>query len=500
MSTILAMDNGSPVFHMTTDERTQAELKTGPASTTTFHSDLPYVFVREQFEVSSYTQWSGSDGGRKFTLPSTLQTFRANNPDLAYLMIMEDSSGNSWVHDPLVNVRASWYRYSSSGSILENEIGLAANGGDYQIAFTDTDSQLQDLTKNGIHGAFNWVFRTWDANDTSVTVFKTPMIKDCRDSPLFVHHRFPSIGHDISLLKWMTQPYVVGGTDLESSGLDVVKVRFMFLNITHSATAFELQKGFQANDIAISPSEFKVNQVDLGLMTPLISHGNSAISSSITPIAGGKVVCGKGVGLSLDTGKINSSNVLLNKAAPVIEVPANVTQLTGWDIDFNTRDIKRNNVSVFNDAISGNAVGVLGSQDITFSPSLTLTSSTTTSTVPSTHTGSLGNVDADTVYLASVVSGGSKLHSVALMGVGDNIIADLIVGEYQSITSSGPSRWSNNIKLYMSISSNGSVAIKAFREGGNSGSSYNNTYYNISSVNLNLPDFDVRLIALGNLS
>jgi hypothetical protein len=493
------MESGNAVFHMTTDERSQAQLKTGPVSTTTFHSDLPYVLVKEQFELTSYTQWSGSDGGRKFAFSQDLIDYRDDNPDLAYLLVLEDSSGNSWVHDPLINARLSWYNLYNG----LNTIALAINGADYQVAYTDSDGQLEDLTKNTwTLSSYALTFRTWDTNDTSVTVFKTPVDKDCREESMFIDPSSTN-SYNKSLMRWMTDAQTSGGTDLKSSGLDVTKVRFVFLNIKHTSSAFELQKGFSKNEISIKPSEFKVHNIDLGGTTPLVSHGNVSSGATITPVISGTLASGKVTGTTLTSAKVNSSNQLLNGDAPVIEIPTDAGTFTGWDFDFNTRTIKRNNIDVYSDTIAANAIGVIGSQVIDVSPSLTLTSSSVTQTLTSTATGSLGNVDGDTIFLASVVSGSSKLHSSSLMGVGDNLIADFIVGGYQHVASLGQYRWSNNIKIYLNISANGATVVKVFWEPGNDSNYpnpiYRNSWYNISQVSLVIPDLKVRLIALGNL-
>jgi hypothetical protein len=296
----------------------------------------------------------------------------------------------------------------------------------------------------------------------------------------------------------MTQPSVVGGTDLESVGLDVVKVRFVFLNITHSATTFELQKDFVANDISISPTEFRVNDIDLALMAPLMSHGNKAVSSVITPLGTGEVVCGKVIGQNLTSAKITSTNALSLGAAPVLEIPAAVASLTGWDINFSTRVIKRNSVTIWDDTIASSAVLELGSKEIVFDPSMTLTDGTANSTFTTTDTGSFsGLVNSDTIYLASVISGTDKLHSVSVFGVGDNMISDMVIGGYSSY--SPAFRWANDIKIYLNISSTGVTSVKLWaRNGRNYPNPAYSSYYNTTSTTITLPDFTIRLIAIGD--
>lgn len=525
MSTLLAMENGEAVFHMTTDERSQAQLKNGAVSTTTFHSDLPYVFVRKQFEISTYTQWSGSDGGRKFSFSQDLIDYRDDNPDLAYLLIMEDSAGNSWVHDPLVHVRGKYSKtrstWGTSGGATWRtyDKALGINGGDYLTAYTDNDTQIQDLTDQSINGSFNVTFRTWDSNDTSVTVFR---IRDLHTSNSTIDHepysRFWRSWLEPHTLEcmwdWVTPSadydYVSPRVDLISNNLDVVKVRFVFLNVTHNASTFELQKGFAKDSINISPTDFTVHNVDLGGTRPLISHGNNASGATVSPVISGQVVSGKGVGLDLETAKINSSNQLINTAAPVLEIPPAITG-SGWDMNFNTRTIKYNGTDVFSDSISANALGVIGSQEITFTPSATLTRNNNnpqTFTLSSTATGSIGNVDSDTMFLASIVNGTDKLHSTSLFGIGDNLVAQFILSDQRYHTSSFSSLmwWHSTIKIYLTISSNGSTSVKLKHAAGNNqftapaGTFYNNRWHaNITSVSFSIEQLKIRLIAMGNL-
>jgi len=497
MSSLIGMNGNNPIMHLTTDQKTVSQLKGQAGSTTTFHSDLPYILVKKQFELASYSTWASS--GRRFTLSSALKSYRSANPDSAYLLVLEDSSGSKWVHSPTLSVRASWYRYYSGGWTT-NEIGACLVGGDYQTAYTASDSELSSLTQNTIYGNYTWTFRTWDSNDDYVTVFKTPLTRHVQSHQMFIHHGYPNVGHNNSVLEYMTQPYVQGGTNIESSGNDVVKVTFVFLNITHTSSTFDRQSGFANNYIRIKPDEFKVNDIDLAGVTPIISHGVKNSGASVTPSRSGLMVCGKVNGTNITSGKMTSSNQVSGGTCPALEIPVTPPSLTGWDINLKTRIFKRNGVIVFDDSSASLGLFVTGTREINFNPSMTLTSSTVDAAITTTQSGSLGSVNSNTVFFASVVSGGSKLHSTQVMAVGDNLIADLAVGHYNS---SASSRWSNSIKLYLRISSTGAVTVRKNSFAGNNvsqqGQVYQNSYYGTSSVSLTIPEFKVRLIALNTL-
>lgn len=488
MSTLLDINSGNPFLHMTSDVKTKTQLEAAPGPNTVFHSDLPYIFVREQFEITSYTTWSG---GRKFALPTALKDFRVANPDLAYLLLLEDSSGSQWLIDPIVDVKGFWFKYhiNDPSSWVQNYSVAAMNGASYQVAYTKSDAELASLTNNSVYPSIALTFRPWATDDTHVTLFKTPH-RHCRSGAMFLHHEF-DFNRPGAVLEYMTLHDVLGPTNLRSSGIDVVKVRFVFLNVVHTADTFERQKGFAYDRITIDPDQFKVNSIDLAEMTPLVSHGFKTSGSTITPYTSGKVVSGKGAGVNMSDCKIDSTSKLINGNAPVLEVPPDPGSLTGWNINLGTQVIERNGVEVFNATWAARALFVSGSREIDFSTSCTLYNTTTDTEISSTQEGDLGAVDADTVYLASVVQGANKLHSTSVMSANDNMIAYFTLGAKDS---NALWAYSNNLWFYLRITSAGVVTV---RRGWNPGSSaYGNQYNSITSVAVTLPDVKIRLIAL----
>ena len=285
MSTLLSLNGGDPLLHMTSDTKTKAQLETGILSTSIFHSDLPYIFIRDRFELTSYTNWAG---GRKFALSSALTTFRAANPDLAYLLLLEDSSGNKWIHEPMVNVKGMWVYSTASGTAAYNEVVGALNGNDYQVAYTASDTELASLTQNTIRTSISLTFRTYDASDTSVTVFRTDNSRNCKTHSMWA---YPSCSYPYdgdynvsnSVFYQMTSCSTFGGTNLQSTSNNVVKVTFIFLNVTHSSTTFDRQTSFSYSNINIDPTNFTVNSLNLASFSPLISHGPVTSGTTVVP-------------------------------------------------------------------------------------------------------------------------------------------------------------------------------------------------------------------------
>lgn len=489
MSTWLGIDgSGHAKLHMTSDTKTAAQLAGDPVSTTVFHTDLPYVFAREQFEITSYTTWAG---GRKFALPSALQTFKQNNPYLAYLLILTDSSGNEFIHDPVTWVCASnWRDTWPAGQNINIVAALAINGADYQSAYTSSDAQLSALTENSWNpagGSYSFTFRTWDTSDTHVTIFRTPWLPSYSNYGIF-----PKSSYDYaaSPMRYFVSDNNPNPLDLTSSGNDIVKVRFVFLNIIHSPTTFSRQAGFNYDFVRIDPTNFTVNDVELNNYAPVISHGFNTSGTTITKYTSGKLASGKAIGVNMSTTKINTSNQITGGNSAVLEIPPEVTGSIGWEIDLANQTIDRNGVNVFSSSWIGKALRVSGTKEISFNMSTTLYDSNSTYTVSSTQSGNLGSVDSDTVYLASVVvdENGSwnVLHSTSIFSAGDNMLAFFTLG----MESSG--WWGNDLAYYLNISTSGTCTIYGRRWRCTAVPSY----YQISSVGLTFPDMKIRLIAL----
>jgi hypothetical protein len=504
MSTFLGMNNGDPLLHMTSDTKTQTELKGDPLSTTIFHSDLPYVFVREQFELTSYTNYNGTNGGRKFAISSELKTFRQNNPDLAYLLVMEDSSGSTWVHEPLTCVAGGTYDFS--GELPNNfDFTLAVNGSRYQTVYHSTDAEVDAITQNDNGPNFTWTFRTWDPSEDYITVFRNNL----DERTIHTHGMFPGAttnpaqplySERMFCYRWIGPAFA--NTKLESSGnLDIVKLRFVFLNVTHSGTAFERQKGFSVDRITLNPTNFTVNSVDLAKMTPLISRGVQSDGATVSPLtANGIVAAAKKEGINLDTAKITSAGAVSGGPAPVVEIPEEVSTLTGWDFNLKDKTIARNGSEIFNTASASRSLFVSGAAEVTFEPDISVSSNTDVE-VTSTVTGNLGLVDSDTIYLASFLTEGNKLHSTSIFGPGDNLLMYLTIG-FRKVDNSMPQgfrQWCSDFMFYLRITSSGNLSIRMEHTKGSYSPFFNlekTTWQGIASVSFDLPEFKVRLIAL----
>lgn len=493
MSTFIGKVNNKPFMHMTSDTKTEANMQGAPSSTTLFHSDLPYVFAREQWEIDTYTDWNGSGGGRKFALPAEAQTFKSNNPDLAYLVMLEDANGHTTVLTPTLNVVSSnWTQYSAS-------YNAATVGSEYSVAFTDSDTQLENLTRNAFTGHNrSATFRLWDTNDTSITVFRHPRSGTWFNVSPYVDdigtYARPHFANFAGAYSYQT--YIVGrAKDAVSDSLDIVKVRLIALNVTNSASTFAVQDGYDDTaGISISNDEFSVGGVNLLENAPLISRGVKNSGDTVTPIygtvSGNKVL---EVNKSIKTaGKVNASNVVQDNNTPVIEIPDPVPATPSAVFDFKNQTFSINGNTVFSS--SGTAQGLIasGSKTVNFDLSISYGSSNVNNTITlsSTSTGSFTNPTANTLYLLafkfSASSGENTMTPVTLIGVGDNeIFTDYYNVRYW--TGSTYLNWCWGNIFYINIDSSGNVTAKLRQQ-------YD--YRGLSSVTHTWGSIEARLIAL----
>ena len=491
MSTFIGKVGGKPFMHMTSDTKSQGDMQGAPSSTTLFHSDLPYVFAREQWEIDTYTEWNGSSGGRKFALPADAQTFKANNPDLAYLVMLEDVNGHKTVLTPTLNVASCrWTQYSAY-------YNAATVGSEYSVAFTDNDTQLEDLTRNSYNGVNrSATFRLWDTNDTSITVFRHPragtwlkVSPNIDDLGTYARPHFANFAGAYSY-----QTYIVGSPkNAVSDGLDIVKVRLIALNVTNSATTFEVQAGYDDTaGISISNDEFSVGGVNLLESAPLISRGVKNSGDTVTPIygtvAGNKVL---EVNTSIKTaGKVNASNVVQDNNTPVIEIPDSVPDTPSAVFDFKNQEFAINGDTVFSS--TGTAQGLIasGSKTVNFDLSVSYGSSNVNNTVnvTSTSSGSFTNPTANTLYLLafkfSTGSGENLMTPVTLVGVGDN---EIFTDFYNVRDLNLSLNWGWGYIFYINIDSSGNVSVKRRQQ-------YD--YRGVSSLSYNWGSIEARLIAL----
>lgn len=493
MSAYLGNAGGVPLMHFHRDEKTPAELIGDPSAGTVFHSDLPYVLIKKRFTLTSYSTWAG---GRSFTLSPSLKNYRIANPDLAYLLILKDSSGRRWVHDPLLNVCGFWYGYNKP--VASYSAVTSLNGPDYQVAYTASTTELSSLTRNSLYPSLALTFRTWDSSDTVVTVFRSPHRNTQTSKIIPADYGVPNT------CAYFISSSLIAPANLSSSGNDVVSVEFVFLNMLHSTSGFDRQIGLDNSGIDILPDRFRVGSVLLDEMTPLISHGNVGTNGSVSPVLGGFTVSGKKLGVNMVSAKMSGNTV--SATAAVLEIPPDPGALSGWDIDFAQQSIKRNGGTVFDPSVALKSLFVLGVKEISFNPSISVTPSNFDVLISSSQSGSFTGAASASVFLCSVVSGGSKLHSCSVFGVGDNMLACFILGWEQSgYRDERPKlAWAGDLYIYARISASGSVQIRAkFNQGRFYNSTlkhYLNGWINLSSVALTLPSFTIRLVGLGTLS
>lgn len=488
MSAYLGNAGGVPLMHFHRDEKDLNDLLTGPDGGTIFHSDLPYVLIRERFTLDSYTSWAG---GRKFALSQVLLNYRSANPDAAYLLLLTDSSGRKWLHDPLLNVCGTWVRYWENSVKKTHTACTALNGADYQVAYTSSDAELQNLSRNQVYSDLGLTFRTWDSADTHVTVFKTPY----RNTQSYLHfYRYTGP----YTFAYFSSNIYSNGTPIQSSGNDVVEVEFVFTNMLHSALSFERQEGMDQSGIDITPDTFRVGSVVLDDMVPLISHGSVSAGAAVSPLFNGDIVCGKKLGVNMSGSKVDTGNNVSGNSA-VLEIPPAPGALQGWDIDFKAKSISRNGEVVFDPTVALNSLFVLGVKEIVFNPSRTLTSSSFDIALSSTQTGAFSSLAAASVFMCSVVSGDDKLHSVSVFGVGDNMLASFVLGWSDPTETTW--QWSGDIYVYLRIQVDGSCQVRMkYKPGKNLGITKPNQWINVNSVGMTLPSFTVRLVGLGNLA
>lgn len=435
MSTLISKVGSNPLCHMTSDTRTQTELQSGVLPTTLFHSDLPYVFAREQFELTSYTTWSGTDGGRTFAFSQALIDFKQNNPDLACLITLEDSSGAKTIFTPTPVM--------TMGRSASTFYNCSVVGQEYSCAATNSDTQLSAISRQTINSDYSFAttFYTFDTNDTRITVFK--------------HNRFSSYNCNGSfggvifynMDEFVASPcrfsgdwyciYLNGVGDLRSNaGIDIVKVKFVFLNIENTTTTFDRQKDYDGtSSITIRDNEFSVGNIDLINNAPIICHGKKNTTDTVTDVIGGDLVgCAipsYTTGSPFLTGKVSSAGVPSRNNTPVIEIPTASDQSTTMEFDFVNKVFNRDGEPVFSASAAAKGLQVIGTASLEFSmgTGTVYESQNTTSTI-ATNTGSFSGADADTLYFASLVyipvgstgSGDHQSFPTCVYAVGQNII------------------------------------------------------------------------------
>lgn len=491
MSTFLGMVSGAPLLHMTSDTRTQAQMQGGPISTTIFHSDLPYIFVKNRFTLDTYSTWGDTSGGRTFALSTDLKNYWESNLNLAYLIIVEQSDGSQSIINPMLQADGRYFE-NFGNSYTYNAIA-AINGADYCFAFTTSDSQLSAITRGNtgfpLGSTINYTFRPFGSGDTRITIFRTPFAE-----------WFTSSGYVWSVAENSNYYWANAynndpnrfGRDLVSSGNDATKVHIVFLNVNNSVASFNRLPDKTGTDINIEIDDFDVGGVDMLANTPLISRGVKAAGTTVTPLIG-TPVGGKTTGISssnVDTGFVSTSNVVSINNTPVLEIPDEFTSSQTMEIDFLNKTIKRDGNDIFTSTTAASGLRVIGTKEVTFTPATgSVTEGLNTyRTMTNTQTGSYTETpDADTIYLANTVYDDQKLLSSTLMTVGDNPVFHH--HWYYRDEVPQPTKILNfGCDFMITIDSSGNITPRAYVRGG--------LVRNLTFGGITFGDFKVRLIAL----
>jgi hypothetical protein len=499
MSTFIGKVGSTPICHMTSDTQTQTTLEGDPISTTLFHSQLPYVFAREQFELTSYTNWGDTNGGRTFAFSQALIDFKDNNPELACLVILEDSSGNATVFQPTLS---GWY--FKIGRNTPRYGAVATLGHQYSCAFTSSDTQLTNITNQTYDGSnLGFTFNTFDTNDTRITVFKHSILGGHTCNAQFSSIQFDYCDFDGEDTSYGCRGDVIGyGTgDLDSSaGNDITKVRFVFLNIENTATTFNRQKDYSGtSSITIKDDQFNVGNIDLIKNAPIVCHGVLDTTDSASPVFGSLAA-----GVPADTysytsnyriGKVDKTGGSPDRNnCPILEFPDPSDSNTTMEYDFSTKVFKRDGQPVFSASSAAKGLQVLGTAELSFNVNAVnmgeLTSNTATL---ATDTTSFSGTSANTLYLASLVYSGDGTNwqelPTCLFSVGDNYLFRTIYEHSFVITNVAFYRIGVGVAFICNIDSNGDITIKRYQKSCN--------FTNFSSAGgYGLGQMKLRLIAM----
>lgn len=481
MSTLIGKKDAKPFMHMTSDIKTKAELEASLYSTTLFHSDLPYVFAREQWTIDSYTDWNGTSGGRKFAIPADLQAFKSANPDLAYMIVLEDGSGNKTILNPLMATASSWY----DTVYFTKTFCTATIGAEYNVAFVNSDAQLASLTRNTYNNStISITFRTWDSADTTITVFRNRAGESTGsgESLAFSNYAISSLGSTL----------IGDAKDMTSNSLDIVKVHVVFLNVTNATTSFDVQTGYSDTaGITLSNDGFSVGGLDLIKNAHLLTHGVYNSTDTVTALIG-TLAGTRTTGYTRGThtaGMVASSGAVQDNNTPVIEIPDPASEATTVILDFGNQAFYRGSDQVFSSAVAAKGLIYSGYKEIT----LSLNSGTmapnqnTITAVTTTQTGSFVNSDANTLYLMTLVfsdiAGNKQATALALCSVGDTpIFSDI---HYHNVNFNS---FAYTLMWVINIATDGTVTAKMDKYTGGRGG--------LSSFSIDWGDITVRLIAL----
>jgi hypothetical protein len=488
MSTFIGKVGTTPICHMTSDTQTQTTLEGDPISTTLFHSQLPYVFAREQFELTSYSSWN-SGHGRTFAFSQDLIDFKDNNPDLACLVILEDSNGKRGLFTPTITLR----HQDRQGS----KHGMSSLGNEYTCAFTSSDTQLEDMTRQP---NIAFTLYNFDTADTRITVFKhayvgtysnttsacymralsTMWSDECTDRYDYLRANFPSLANCLD--DWGGGS-AVDLRSLASGGVDIVKVRFVFLNITNTASTFDRQPDYSGtSSITIKDDEFSVGNIDLIKNAPIVSHGLKNTSDTVDAVIGtlaGGMPSNYTNGIVNTLGKLSDGGSPAANNTPVLEFPDPSTASTTMEYDFSTKVFKRDGKPVFSATTAAKGLQVIGTKEIEFDFASGSFSGGTDTFVSLTQTqsGTITGAGANTLYLASMVyaADGTNFNQAlpsCVYGVGRN---KLMLFHYARVVNN-QNYWIAAPAWVCDIDSSGNIDVKVHRRGGDMTSAISFTF------------------------
>lgn len=492
MSTFIGKVGSTPICHMTSDTQTQTTLEGNPISTTLFHSQLPYVFAREQFELTSYSSWN-SGHGRTFAFSQDLIDFKDNNPDLACLVILEDSSGKRGLFTPTLTL----YHVDNQG--YKN--GMSSLGNEYTCAFTSSDTQLEDMTRQP---NIAYTLHTFDTADTRITVFRHAYVgtyantstacgqssvralgsfwaDECTDRYDYLRANFPSLASCRS--DWNAYRNPVDLRSLASGGVDIVKVRFVFLNITNTASTFDRQTDYSGtSSITIKDDQFNVGNIDLIKNAPIVSHGLKNTTDTVDAVIGtlaGGMPTNYTNGIVNTLGKLSDGGSPAANNTPVLEFPDPSTASTTMEYDFSTKVFKRDGKPVFSATTAAKGLQVIGTKEIEFDFASGSFGGGTDTFVSLTQTqsGTITGAGANTLYLASMVYAGDgttfdqPLPS-CVYGVGRN---KMMLFWYARVVNNF-NYWIAAPAWVCDIDSSGNIDVKVHRRGGDMTSAVSFTF------------------------